>query len=155
MVAYVPSDLNALAPISTRQGAEVDLLASTLHQVLQGTTHNTHHADHQDSAPRRDDKHTGIELFVDTDVLALKGAGAEVTPALLSGQIVLDLAESTSVKEITLQFRGKAKLPPVENEPWVFFLLPCCFLRGGLPKCSDPRVFLFCYCTGSGSVTRR
>jgi arrestin-related trafficking adapter 4/5/7 len=129
MVAYVPSDLNALTPISSRQGADVDLLASTLHQVLQGTTHHTHHTDRQDSAHRRDDKHTGIELVVNTDVLALKGAGAEVTPALLSGQIVLDLAESTSVKEITLQFRGKAKLPPVENEPWVF-----CFLQGGIDK---------------------
>ena len=71
-----------------------------------------------DLAPR-DDKHTGIELVVNTDVLSLKGTGADVTPALLSGQIVLDLAESTPLKEITLQFRGKAKLPPVENEPWV------------------------------------
>jgi hypothetical protein len=119
MAAYVPStensDLNALAPISTHQGAEVDLLASTLHHVLPGT----HHTDRQDLAPRRDDKHTGIELVVNTDVLTLKGAGAEVTPALLSGQIVLDLAESTPVKEITLQFRGKAKLPPVENDSCV------------------------------------
>jgi hypothetical protein len=93
-------DLDALAPITT-QGAEVDLLAST------------HHSD------RPDDKHTGIDLVVNSDVLTLKGNGAEVTPALLSGQIVLDLAESTTVKQITLQFRGKAKLPPVENEPWV------------------------------------
>jgi hypothetical protein len=120
MATYVPltdnSDLNALAAISTQQGADVDLLASTLHPVLQGT----HHTDRQDSAPRRDDKHTGIELVVNADVLTLKGMGVEVTPALLSGQIVLDLAESTPVKEITLQLRGKAKLPPVENEPWVF-----------------------------------
>jgi hypothetical protein len=103
-------DLDALAPISTLQGAEVDLLASTLHHVL-----HTHHSD------RHDDKHTGIDLVVNSDVLTLKGNGAEVTPALLSGQIVLDLAESTTVKQITLQFRGKAKLPPVENEPWVSF----------------------------------
>lgn len=99
MTAY---DLDALAPISAHQGAEVDLLASTLHHVL-----HTH----------QDDKHTGIDLVVNSDVLSLKGNGAEVTPALLSGQIVLDLAESTTVKQITLQFRGKAKLPPVENEP--------------------------------------
>ena len=118
------SDLNPLAPSPSHQGAEVDLLASTLHRVLQGTSHHTHHTDRQDSAPRRDDKHTGIEVVVDTDVLTLKGTGAEVTPALLSGQIVLDLAESTPVKEITLQFRGKAKLPAVENEPWVFCVWP-------------------------------
>lgn len=105
MATYVPStdssDLNPLAPISTHQGADVDLLAPTLHHLLQGT---------------RDEKHTGIELVVNTDVVTLKGTGAEVTPTLLTGQIVLDLAESTPVKEITLQFRGKAKLPPVENE---------------------------------------
>jgi arrestin-related trafficking adapter 4/5/7 len=99
-------NLDAVAPIVTHQGAEVDLLASTLHHVLQ-----THHSD------RQDDKHTGIDLVVNSDVLTLKGNGAEVTPALLSGQIVLDLAESTTVKQITLQFRGKARLPPVENEP--------------------------------------
>ena len=110
-------DLDARAPISTpHQGAEVDLLASTLHHVLHGT-HHTHHSD------RQDDKHTGIDLVVDSDVLTLKGNGAEVTPALLSGNIVLDLAESTAVKQITLQFRGKAKLLPVENEPWVPFPL--------------------------------
>jgi hypothetical protein len=110
--------LDASAPISSHQGAEVDLLASTLHHVLQGITHHTHHSDHP-----QDDKHTGIDLVVDSDVLTLKGNGAEVDPALLSGHIVLDLAESTTVKQITLQFRGKAKLPPVENEPWVSFLL--------------------------------
>jgi hypothetical protein len=111
------SDLNTLAPTPSHRGAEVDLLASTLHHVLQGTPH---HTDRQDSAPRRD----GIEVVVDTDVLTLEGTGAEVTPALLSGQIVLDLAESTPVKEISLQFRGKAKLPAVENEPWVSCLAP-------------------------------
>lgn len=94
-------DLDAVAPISS----EVDLLASNLHNLLHTT----------------DDKHTGIDLVVNSDVLTLKGNGAEVTPVLLSGQIVLDLAESTTVKQITLQFRGKAKLPPVENEPWVSF----------------------------------
>ena len=114
------TDLDAVtvpAPISTRQGAEVDLLASTLHHVLHGITHHTHHSD------RHDDKHTGIDLVVNSDVLTLKGNEAEVSPALLSGQIVLDLAEPTTVKQITLQFRGKAKLPPVENEPWVSFPL--------------------------------
>ncbi|KAF8499673.1 hypothetical protein F5888DRAFT_1802161 [Russula emetica] len=110
-------NLDAVAPIVTHQGAEVDLLASTLHHVLQ-----THHSD------RQDDKHTGIDLVVNSDVLALKGNGAEVTPALLSGQIVLDLAESTTVKQITLQFRGKARLPPVENEPVSFSNSPMTYI---------------------------
>jgi hypothetical protein len=113
-MATTYSGLDAVAPISTHQGAEVDLLASTLHHVLQGTNYHTH-------SERQEDKHTGIDLVVNSDVLTLKGNGAEVTPAFLSGHIVLDLAESTTVKQITLQFRGKARLPPVENEPWVLF----------------------------------
>jgi len=105
----------------TRQGTDVDLLASALHNALQSISPPSHHPDYQDSAPtsRKDDKHN-IEIIVDTDVLTLRGIGTEVTPALLSGQVVLNLAESTPVKQITLQFRGKAKLPPVENEMWVF-----------------------------------
>ena len=100
---------------STRQGADVDLLASALHHALQPP--RAHHPDCQDSAaPKKDDKPTNIEIIVDSDVLTLRGTGAEVTPALLSGQVALNLAESTPVKQITLQFRGKAKLPPVENE---------------------------------------
>lgn len=96
-------------------GTDVDLLVSALHNALQSIP------PHQDSAPvsRKDDKHN-IEIIVDTDVLTLRGIGTEVTPALLSGQVVLNLAESTPVKQITLQFRGKAKLSPVENEMWVF-----------------------------------
>jgi hypothetical protein len=135
-------DLDALAPISTR-GAEVDLLASTLRHVLQGNTHHTHHSD------RQDDKHTGIDLVVNSDVLTLKGNGAEVTPTLLTGHIVLDLAESTTVRQITLQFRGKAKLPPVENEPWVSFLLDATDVLNPISLASS--VFYI----GSVSVTRR
>ena len=115
------SRLTPATASSTRQGADVDLLVSALHNALQSITH-TKHPDSQDSAPtsRKDDKHN-IEIILDTDVLALRGTGTEVTPALLSGQVALNLAESTPVKQITLQFRGKAKLPPVENETWVFW----------------------------------
>jgi len=130
-------DFDPVAPI-THQGAQVDLLASTLHNVLQ-----THHSD------RQDDKHTGIDLVVNSDVLTLKGNGAEVTPALLSGQIVLDLAESTTVKQITLQFRGKAKLPPVENEPWVSFPL------NKTNRCSKFSLASSVFYTGSVLVTLR
>lgn len=109
-----------VAASSTRQGADVDLLASALHNALQSITPHTHHC--QDSVPtgRKDDKYN-IEIIVDTNVLTLRGTGTEVTPALLSGQVALNLSESTPVKQITLQFRGKAKLPPVENEMWVFW----------------------------------
>ena len=116
------SRLTTATASSTRQGADVDLLVSALHNALQSIPPLTHHPDHQDSAltNRKDDKHN-IEIIVDTDVLTLRGTGTEVTPALLSGQVALNLAESTPVKQITLQFRGKAKLPPVENEMWVFW----------------------------------
>ncbi|KAH8993325.1 hypothetical protein EDB86DRAFT_2929950 [Lactarius hatsudake] len=90
-------------PDSTRTGTEVDLLASALHHALQGLL-----------------KHPSIEIIVDSDTLILRGTGAEVSPALLSGHVVLHLAESTPVKQITLQFRGKAKLPPLANEPVSF-----------------------------------
>ena len=115
------SRLTTATASSTRQGADVDFLVSALHNALQNPPH-THHSDYQDStlASRKDDKHN-IEIIVDTDVLTLRGTGTEVTPALLSGQVALNLAESTPVKQITLQFRGKAKLPPVENEMWVFW----------------------------------
>jgi arrestin-related trafficking adapter 4/5/7 len=108
---------------ATSQGTDVDLLASALHRALQPP--RTHHPDCQDStAPKKDDKPTNVEIIVDSDVLTLRGTGVEVTPALLSGQVALNLAESTPVKQITLQFRGKAKLPPVENELWVSRFFP-------------------------------
>lgn len=101
-------------------GTEVDLLTSALHQALQSATPNIrHHADHQDPASKKGDKHPSIEIIVDSDPLILRGTGADVSPALLSGRIVLHLAESTPVKQITLQFRGKARLPPLANEPSV------------------------------------
>ena len=115
-----------VAASSTRQGADVDLLASALHNALQSITPHPHTHHCQDSVPtsRKDDKYN-IEIIVDTNVLTLRGTGTEVTPALLSGQVALNLTESTPVKQITLQFRGKAKLPPVENEMWVFWFSLC------------------------------
>ena len=53
-----------------------------------------------------------LEIVVANDVLYLKGPGAEAEPALLSGNVVLYLPEATSIKDITLHFRGKARLPP-------------------------------------------
>ncbi|KAF8268624.1 hypothetical protein EI94DRAFT_1829403 [Lactarius quietus] len=85
---------------------EVDLLASALHNALQPETATSpaRHADRQDAAYRKDDKNPS----------------AEVAPALLKGRVVLHLAESTPLKQISLQFRGKAKLPPLANEPVSF-----------------------------------
>ena len=102
-------------PDSARTGTEVDLLASALHNALQSVTPPHRHVDRQDPAY----KLPSIEIIVDSDNLVLRGTGAEVSPALLSGHVVLHLAESTPVKQISLHFRGKAKLPPLANGPSV------------------------------------
>jgi arrestin-related trafficking adapter 4/5/7 len=58
-----------------------------------------------------------LEIHLDADVVKLRGVGVDVEPARLSGHVVLQLAERTSIKEITLQFKGKARLPagPAES----------------------------------------
>jgi len=68
--------------------------------------------------------HPTLEIVVASDVLCLRGLGAEVEPALLSGNVVLYLPEDTPVKDITLHFRGKARLPPA-SDSWVPKLSAC------------------------------
>ena len=60
--------------------------------------------------------HPFVDIAVNSDTLILRGTGVDVEPALLSGNVVLYLSEPTSIKEITLQFRGKARIPPSANE---------------------------------------
>ncbi|KAF5338500.1 hypothetical protein D9611_013270 [Ephemerocybe angulata] len=57
-----------------------------------------------------------IDIVLDTPYLTLKGTGPDVEPTRLSGNVILYLAEATSIKEITLQFRGKARIPVPANE---------------------------------------
>ena len=52
-----------------------------------------------------------LDIAVTDDVLCLRGPGREVEPVLLSGNVVLYLPEATNIKDITLNFRGKAKFP--------------------------------------------
>ena len=59
----------------------------------------------------REKERVGVDIVVDSDCLSLRGTGVDVEPASLKGHIVLHLREPTSIKEITLQFRGKARLP--------------------------------------------
>ncbi|KAI8992968.1 hypothetical protein BD414DRAFT_412836 [Trametes punicea] len=66
---------------------------------------------------KKSDKHPHLEIHVASDVLCLRGTGVDVNPALLSGNVVLHLSEPTSIKEITLSFRGKARLPVSAAEP--------------------------------------
>ncbi|KAI0335164.1 hypothetical protein GY45DRAFT_989035 [Cubamyces sp. BRFM 1775] len=78
-----------------------------------------HHHDRHDmhNDPKKSDKHPHLEIHVASDVLCLRGTGVDVNPALLSGNVVLHLSEPTSIKEITLSFRGKARLPVSAAEP--------------------------------------
>ncbi|KAJ6521914.1 hypothetical protein DFH09DRAFT_997332 [Mycena vulgaris] len=57
-----------------------------------------------------------LEVHLDNDYLCMKGTGNDVEPARLTGHVALYLAESTPIKEITLQFRGKARLPPSQHD---------------------------------------
>ncbi|KAJ3896199.1 hypothetical protein GG344DRAFT_37221 [Lentinula edodes] len=57
-----------------------------------------------------------LEIILEKECIFLKGTGVDVEPARLSGHVALYLSESTSIKEITLQFRGKARLPVPSHE---------------------------------------
>ncbi|TRM70115.1 hypothetical protein BD626DRAFT_422757 [Schizophyllum amplum] len=62
------------------------------------------------------ERHPRCEIVLDQECLYLRGTGVDVEPARLSGHLVLYLTESTSVREITLHFRGKARLPVPSHE---------------------------------------
>ncbi|KAJ7772729.1 hypothetical protein DFH07DRAFT_913614 [Mycena maculata] len=57
-----------------------------------------------------------LVVHLDNEYLCLRGTGNDVEPARLTGHVALYLAESTPIKEITLQFRGKARLPPFTHD---------------------------------------
>lgn len=76
----------------------------------------------------KDKAHSSLDIVVNSDTLFLKGTGVDVEPALLSGNVVLNLTEPTSIKEITLVFRGKARLPNAANEPLSLNTSPLTYL---------------------------
>ncbi|GLB37006.1 putative arrestin (or S-antigen), C-terminal domain [Lyophyllum shimeji] len=75
--------------------------------------HDQHH--HHDMAKEKDHK-PRIEILLDSPYLFLKGVGVDVEPTLLSGHVALHLNEAMPIKEIKLQFRGKARLPVPAHE---------------------------------------
>ncbi|KAF9526575.1 hypothetical protein CPB83DRAFT_857760 [Crepidotus variabilis] len=52
-----------------------------------------------------------IDIVLDSPHLTLTGIGPDAEPTILSGHVLLHLSEATDIKEITLQFRGKARVP--------------------------------------------
>ena len=93
------------------EGHDDDHLSSALHAALSSFVPSSSvHPDHHHEMIKEKER-AGIDIVVDSDCLSLKGVGADVEPVSLKGYIVLHLKEPTSIKEITLQFRGKVKLP--------------------------------------------
>lgn len=79
-------------------------------------TKNTPHASDELSRPH--DEKERMEILLDHDYVFLRGTGVDVEPARLSGNVALYLTEPTTIRSITLQFRGKAYLPvPPQDSP--------------------------------------
>jgi hypothetical protein len=79
-----------------------------------------HHS--QDMA--RDKERPHLDVILDSQYLVLKGTGPDVDPTTLSGHVPLFLTEATAIKEITLQFKGKAKMPPQESYDFLIYRFP-------------------------------
>ncbi|KAF9236340.1 hypothetical protein BU15DRAFT_50123 [Melanogaster broomeanus] len=107
-------------PSHSNAGPEDENLASAVHAALStfvpGSSSHSDHYHHHHHDMGKEKERAGIEIVVDSDCLVLKGTGIDVEPTVLSGHVVLHLTERTSIKEITLQFRGKARLPAPLNE---------------------------------------
>lgn len=74
------------------------------------TSHHPHHH------PQQQLHLPPLEILLDSDELVLRGAGGgDVNPALLTGSVVLNLAESTNVRELTLRLEGKGKVAFVDG----------------------------------------
>jgi hypothetical protein len=56
-----------------------------------------------------------LEIQLDNDHLVLRGQGGETNPALLTGQLVLNLSESTNIRELSMRLEGKAKVAFVDT----------------------------------------
>jgi len=69
--------------------------------------------------PRDKDNKPHLDIQLDSPSIFLKGIGDDVEPAILTGHVTLFLMESTSIKEITLHFRGKARVPTFD--PYIIF----------------------------------
>jgi hypothetical protein len=52
-----------------------------------------------------------LAIDLPTDSLFIRGVGTMADPALLSGNVVLTLENSATIKEITLSLVGTAKIP--------------------------------------------
>ncbi|PPQ65559.1 hypothetical protein CVT24_010822 [Panaeolus cyanescens] len=57
-----------------------------------------------------------ISIALDQPYIVLNGTGPDVESSRMSGKVVLTLPEATSLRDLTLQFRGKARIPMPASE---------------------------------------
>ena len=108
-----------MTPTSHGQNTTEDLISSfhsAFNTLSPGHTHTSSHLSGEHNMLHERSR-TGLEIILDLETITLKGTGPDVEPALLSGHVALHLMEATSIKGITLSFRGKAKLPLPPHEP--------------------------------------
>ena len=108
----------SVTPVSAPE-PEPEVSEEELAPVPDGTRSAPSASDHPDGMyqdRKEKERHPRLEIVLDQDCLYLRGTGVDVEPARLSGHLVLYLTESTSVREITLHFRGKARLPIPSHE---------------------------------------
>lgn len=55
-----------------------------------------------------------LEIILADDNLVCRGVAGNLEPALLSGHVVLNLSESTNIKDITLELTCQAKVPTTD-----------------------------------------
>ena len=126
MTAAHQSTATLSSPQMSPTSRDEEHLASALHAAL----HSLSRTGEYDSAARssidshsplsgttREKPHTSLDITVANDQLYLRGTGVDVEPTLLTGNVVLHLTEPTSIKQIILVFRGKARVPANPHDP--------------------------------------
>lgn len=115
-MAFVLSRPSSPAPreYHTQIGPEEDHVNPPHVNLTPGSSHlNPSSSNDNDMGKER----PRLEILLDSECLYLKGTGIDVEPSRLSGNVALYLTEATSIKEITLSFRGKARLPVPATDP--------------------------------------
>jgi len=116
MSFYVPSSQES----TPHDVIDEDTLHSTLNPfITSGPSHQSPQAGDHELIPEK--LKSGLEIVFSPEIVCMKGTGQDVEPALLSGHVALYLTESTSIREITMSFKGKARLPVASHEPSVPF----------------------------------
>lgn len=133
------------APSSGTTHANEEHLVNALHAALHSlSAPNTSPSEHtrtrsEGISPSGKEKPHAptLDIVVASDTLHLRGTGVDVEPTLLNGNVVLHLAEPTSIKQVVLVFRGKARVPNNPHDPHVLNTSPSQYI-----VCSHEWTFL-------------